>query len=136
MLPNTSDWLGRFRTVQQAGNDYLLDRELQRAKTFAGIAGVHVQDQAVTESMGGITDHGFETLAPSDRMIALTRRRILDAATALSERGTPPPGAATPDAYGRVRGGYFVAPDTRSWPEVYHQQLATVRDAGATAAAE
>jgi phthalate 4,5-dioxygenase len=136
MLPNPTDWLGRFRSVQNAGNDYLLDRDVQRSRTFAGIDGVHVQDQAVTESMGAITDHGFETLAPSDRMIAMTRRRILEAAKALAENGTPPPGAATPEAYGRVRGGYFVAPETRPWPEVYHQQLPAVREAGATQAAE
>ena len=28
-----------------------------------------MQDQAVTESMGEITDHEFEHLAPSDQMI-------------------------------------------------------------------
>jgi hypothetical protein len=32
--------------------------------------------------------------------------------------------------------GYFVAPETRPWPEVYHLQLAAVGAAGATAAAE
>jgi phthalate 4,5-dioxygenase len=136
MLPNTTDWLGRFRPVQNRANDYLIDREVQRQRTFAGIEGVHVQDQAVTESMGTITDHAFENLAASDRMVAMTRRRILEAAKALAENGQPPPGAASPEAYGRVRGGYFVAPETKVWPDVYHQQLAAVRDAGATQAAE
>ena len=137
LLPNTTDWLGRYRTVQNAQNDFLIDREVQRTKSFTGIDGIHIQDQAVTESMGLITDHSFENLAVSDRMIAITRRRLLDAAKALAETGTLPPGAGpAADAYGRVRGGYFVAPETRPWPDVYHQQLASVGAAGASVAAE
>ena len=54
MQPNTTDWLGRFRTVQNASNDYLIDREQQRGKSFTGIEHIHIQDQAMTESMGGI----------------------------------------------------------------------------------
>ena len=136
LLPNTTDWLGRYRCVQTAENDFLIDREVQRTQSFTGIEGIHVQDQAVTESMGAITDHSFENLAISDRMIAITRRRLLEAAKALAEAGTPPPGAAAPDAYGRVRGGYFLAPEARQWPDVYHQQLAAIGDAGANVAAE
>jgi phthalate 4,5-dioxygenase len=136
MLPNSTDWLGRWRSQQNFGNDYLLDRAKQRASSFTGIANIHIQDQAVTESMGDITDHSFENLAVSDRMIAVTRRRILQAAKDLAENGALPPGAATPDAYGRVRGGYFTAPESRQWPEVYHHQLALVRNQDATAAAE
>jgi phthalate 4,5-dioxygenase oxygenase subunit len=136
LLPNSTDWLGRYRSAQNFANDYLIDREAQRTKSFTGIENIHIQDQAVTESMGDITDHAFETLAASDRMIAVTRRRLLNAAMALAEHGTPPPGAATPEAYGRVRGGYFVAPEARAWPEVYQQQLAAVRDQGGSEAAE
>lgn len=136
LLPNSTDWLGRFRSVQNIANDYLIDRDLQRTKTFTGIRHIHIQDQAVTESMGEITDHSFENLAASDRMIALTRRRLLSAAKALEEQGVLPPGAAAPEAYGRVRGGFFVAPDTRPWPEVYHRQLAAVSSADASEAAE
>jgi phthalate 4,5-dioxygenase oxygenase subunit len=136
LLPNTTDWLGRYRAVQNFENDYLIDRDAQRSKNFTGIENIHIQDQAVTESMGDITEHGLETLAPSDRMIAVTRRRLLTAAKALAEQGTPPPGAGTPEAYGRVRGGFFVAPETRAWPEVYHQQLTAVGATGASAAAE
>jgi phthalate 4,5-dioxygenase oxygenase subunit len=137
LLPNSTDWLGRFRCVQNSANDYLVDRSVQRTRSFTGIEGIHVQDQAVTESMGPITDYGFETLAASDRMIAITRRRLLLAAKALAEQGALPPGAANADAYGRTRGGFFLAPETRRWPDVYHLQLAAVQGAaGATVAAE
>ena len=37
-------------------NDYLIDREVQRTKTYSGIDGISQQDQMVTESMGAITD--------------------------------------------------------------------------------
>ncbi len=134
--PNTTDWLGRFRSVQSFANDYFIDRELQRSTSFTGIEHIHIQDQAITESMGDITDRSFENLAASDRMIAITRRRLLMAAKALAENGTLPPGAATPAAYGRVRGGFFVAPETRPWPEVYHRQLAVVRNKDGIEAAE
>ncbi len=30
LLPNTSDWYGRFRQISSLGNDFLIDRELQR----------------------------------------------------------------------------------------------------------
>jgi hypothetical protein len=47
-----------------------------------------------------------------------------------------PPGSNTPDSYGRERGGFFTAPTSRAWLEVYHHQLATVRNRGTTEAAE
>jgi phthalate 4,5-dioxygenase len=134
LLPNTTDWLGRFRCVQRSENDYLLDRAAQRTRSFTGIDGIHQQDQAVTESMGPITDHAWENLAASDRMVVATRRRLIEAAKALAENGTPPPGSA--EAYGRMRGGYFLAPATRGWPDVYHAQLAEMGAASASQAAE
>ena len=124
LLPNTTDWLGRFRSSLNSGNDYNLDREAQRTRSFTGIEGVHYQDQAVTESMGPITDHSWEHLAASDRMLMSVRRRILAAARDLAEKGILPPGsAADADAYGRMRAGFFLAPESRQWPDVYHQQV-------------
>ena len=64
-----------------------------RATTiYSGIDGIHLQDQAITESMGGIVDHALEHLAPSDQMITRTRRRLLMAARALRDKGVLPPG--------------------------------------------
>ena len=138
LLPNTTDWLGRFRCEQNLPNDYRIDRQAQRTRSFTGIEGIHIQDQAVTESMGPLTDHSWETLAPSDRMIAVTRRRLLVAAKALAETGALPPGSgARAEAYGRVRGGFFLAPETRRWPDVYQAQLAACSGgAGSPVAAE
>ena len=80
--PTTSDWFGRFRLRPNASNDYFVDREKQRRKdTFTGIEGVHIQDQAVTESEGPIFDRSKEHLGSSDAMIMRTRRRLMKSAT-------------------------------------------------------
>src|SRR5260370_7564011 len=91
-LPNTTDWYGRWRLRQNPSNDWMIDRAAQQSgEIFTGIASIHGQDQAVTESMGGITDHGFENLGPSDLMVAPTPPRLLGAPRALAKAGTLPP---------------------------------------------
>jgi phthalate 4,5-dioxygenase len=83
----------------------------------------HRQDQAVTESMGGITDHAFENLAPSDLMIARTRRRLLRAARALAKDGTVPPCVDNPGIYTQVRSGDFLADTKIAWRDAYDMQM-------------
>ena len=103
----------------------MIDREAQRTKTiYSGIDGIHLQDQAITESMGPVTDHTFEHLAPSDQMITRTRRRLLMAARALREKGVAPPGAENPEIFRNVRGGYLLTDDTGPWQEIYAKELA------------
>ncbi|HEV2955165.1 MAG TPA: (2Fe-2S)-binding protein, partial [Xanthobacteraceae bacterium] len=124
-LPNTSDWFGRWRLAANAGNDWTMDREAQRNNTiYSGIDGIHLQDQAITESMGPITDHTFEHLAPSDQMITRTRRRLLIAARALREKGVAPPAAEDPGVFRAVRSGYLDSNDDGPWQEVYAKELA------------
>jgi phthalate 4,5-dioxygenase oxygenase subunit len=125
MLPNTTDWLGRWRMARNESNDWGMDREAQRSnRIFCGIDGVHLQDQAICESMGPITDHAFEHLAPSDHMITRTRRRLLLAARALRDQGTRPPGADDASIYRAARSGYFASADEgRPWQEVYASTL-------------
>jgi phenylpropionate dioxygenase-like ring-hydroxylating dioxygenase large terminal subunit len=90
-LPNTTDWYGRFRAVAGASNDYLIDRELQKTASYTGIGSIFLQDQAATESMGAIYDRSQERLGSSDAMVIRTRKRLLDAARALRDRGQVPP---------------------------------------------
>jgi hypothetical protein len=124
-LPNTTDWLGRWRLAAHAGNDWGIDRAAQRDNTiYSGIEGIHLQDQAITESMGPIVDHELEHLAPSDQMITRTRRRLLMAARALRDGGVRPPGVEDPEVFRGARSGYFVSDDQRGWPEIYAGQLA------------
>jgi phthalate 4,5-dioxygenase len=124
MHPNTSDWLGRFRCMQTLANDYLIDREAQREnRIYSGIENISMQDQAVTESMGPITDRAREHLAPSDVMIARTRRRILRAARDLANNGTLPPGVSDPFVYRLARSGEMVVAFNESWEETYKSKL-------------
>lgn len=118
-LPASSDWYGRWRPVQSAANDYMIDRDAQRRdEIYSGISHIHMQDQAVTESMGPIVDHSFEHLAPSDQMITRTRRRLLMAARALRDAGTVPPCVDQPDLYRRIRSGERLA-EADDWLAAY-----------------
>jgi hypothetical protein len=128
-LPHTTDWLGRWRLAANAGNDWRIDRDAQRTNAiYSGIDNIHLQDQAVTESMGPITDHGFEHLAPSDQMVTRTRRRLLLAARALREKGALPPGVEDPDVFRGARSGHLIREDNSPWQEIYAKELtASVR---------
>jgi phenylpropionate dioxygenase-like ring-hydroxylating dioxygenase large terminal subunit len=122
-LPNTTDWLGRFRPVQRAANDYQIDREAQRNNTiYTGIVHIAMQDQAITESMGEIVDHSFEHLAPSDQMITRTRRRLLLAARALRDHGTAPPTVDDPGLFQKIRSGERIL-KTEDWKEAYEDGM-------------
>jgi hypothetical protein len=123
-LPNTTDWYGRWRLAGNERNDWLVDREAQKhGGIFTGIVGIQAQDQAITESMGPITDHGFENLGPSDIMVARTRRRLLRAARAFKKDGTVPPGVDDPGTYLAVRSGDFLADAKISWRDAYAMQM-------------
>jgi nitrite reductase/ring-hydroxylating ferredoxin subunit len=114
-LPNTTGWLGRWRLADHLDNDYNIDREVQRNGSFTGIDGVNLQDQAVTESMGSITDRTKENLGTGDLMVARTRRRIIRACLDMME-GTPPPTVDKPELY-RTRSGGILLPRSVDWWE-------------------
>jgi hypothetical protein len=128
-LPNTTEWHGRWRLKARPENDWVVDREAQKTGgNFTGITGIHQQDQAITESMGPVTDHLFEHLAPSDRMIMATRRRLLKAARALVKEGAVPPGVDDPELMYAVRSGDFVTEARLGWRQAYDRQMrASVR---------
>ncbi|MDM0021898.1 Rieske 2Fe-2S domain-containing protein [Variovorax saccharolyticus] len=122
--PISTEWLGRWRLKANESNDWTLDREAQQNNSiYSGIENIHLQDQAVTESMGGITDHDFEHLGPSDQMIARTRRRLLKAARALAEKKTVPPGVDNPEVFLKSRSGYFVVDEGIDWLQAYEDQV-------------
>ena len=123
-LPNTNDWFGRWRPIARWENDFEIDRDAQRLNIiYSGIKMVFMQDQAVTESMGGITDHAFEHLVSSDQMIARTRRRVLKAALSLQDEGKLPPGVSNPEAMWRARSGTFHTEAHEDWQVAYEKNL-------------
>ena len=126
--PNTTDWYGRFRCAANAGNDYQIDRKAQQKNvSYTGIDAIFLQDQAVTESMGAIYDRTQERLGSSDQMVIRTRKRLIDAARALRDHGTVPPGVDDPGVY-QVRSGGAILPRGANWLEATRE----LRRAGVT----
>ena len=131
LQPNTTDWFGRYRMTAEAENDYLIDRDDQREKSYTGIEGIHAQDQCVTESMGNIVDRSFENLAPSDIAVARNRRMLITAAKAFAETGKRPPSMDNPALYGAIRGGYYTTTEAGDWLQLHREAVATLRQAPA-----
>jgi hypothetical protein len=118
LLPNTTDWYGRFRTAANAENDFLIDRDLQRARQgpdgYSGIATVQTQDQAMTNSEGLVYDRSTEHLGTSDTMIIRTRRRLMTAARTFADTGVTPMTVEHPEWY-RIRSGSTLLPMDADW---------------------
>jgi hypothetical protein len=113
---NTTDWYGRFNMIQNMANDYLIDRQAQRAmQSYTGIPGIRQQDMAVTESMGPIFDREKERLGTTDALIIRTRRRMINAARALEEQAVTPPGVDNPELYRQRSGGVLLPRDVNWW---------------------
>jgi phenylpropionate dioxygenase-like ring-hydroxylating dioxygenase large terminal subunit len=115
-LPDSSEGLGRWRLAANATNDYQIDRDMQRTVNYTGINGIHLQDQAITESMGHIYPRTQEHLGTSDRMVILTRRRAIAAAKAFAETGELPLCIEHPELY-MVRSGGVILPRNTDWLE-------------------
>jgi phthalate 4,5-dioxygenase len=100
---------GTYRPLANKDNNYLIDREAQRAKkTFSGVKGIAMQDASLQESMGTICDRTKERLGTSDAAIIMARRRLLDAARKLQEGAYDPP-ALDPSTH-RVRSTAVLLP--------------------------
>jgi len=83
---------GTFRPIANRDNNYLIDRQAQKAGTSSsGVKGIAMQDASIQESMGPVADRGRENLVLTDRGISLARRQLMKAAIEL-EAGTSPPG--------------------------------------------
>jgi len=120
-LPNTTDWYGRHRSDQNMANDFLIDRENQRNNvSYTGIAGIRIQDCAVTESMGKINDRTTEHLGTTDQFIIRTRRRLVAMAKAHQDQGVVPAGVDHPEFY-RQRSGEMVIPRQKDWWVAYEE---------------
>ncbi len=59
-----------FRLKANKSNDYFIDRQTQKTKTFTGIKGINTQDFALQEGMGPITDRSQEHLGTSDKAMS------------------------------------------------------------------
>ena len=114
-LPDGTGWLERHRFEANKANDYFIDRDAQKSKSFTGIVGIHIQDQAITESMDPVVDRTRERLGTSDGMIIKTRQRLINAARSLQE-GVPAPAVDNPEVY-QVRSGGVILHRDVDWLE-------------------
>jgi phthalate 4,5-dioxygenase oxygenase subunit len=124
-LPNTTDWFGRWRLVNNAGNDWLIDREAQRSGgVFSGITGLNVQDTAMGGMLGTISDRTHEHLVASDVMIVRARRKLLRLIETLAaDKSAELPGVDDPAVYRGHRAGNFVAPNGKPFREAYEELI-------------
>ena len=110
-----------FRSKQSRANNYLLDRQAQKTKSFTGIAGINTQDRAVQESMGRIVDRSREHLGPADRAIIQARRLLLQAIKTVQEGGTPDGLAPT---YYPVQAAEGVIAREANWRDIFTPETA------------
>jgi phthalate 4,5-dioxygenase oxygenase subunit len=112
---------GTYKPVQNMSNDYLMDRQAQKAGiTFSGVDGLANQDAAVQESMGPIQDRTRENLVSTDNFIIMTRLRLMKAARAL-DQGVAPPGVDP--ASHRVRSAAMVLPPDAPYLDSFKEAI-------------
>lgn len=115
---------GTYLPIENASNDYLIDRAAQKMSTYTGIKSIPAQDFAVQSDMGGpIMDRSQEHLVSSDQAIIRVRKRLLDAARELLE-GNEPVEAKNGQAY-RVRSLDIVLPAKTTFEEGATEHLAS-----------
>jgi hypothetical protein len=112
--PATAEPYGDVRTAASRDNDYFMDWDVHATRMYCGIPGFGVQDQAVQESQGAVVDRSVERLGTSDTAIIHVRRRLMAAARALRDHGTPAPGLAAPGSF-CVRSASVVLPPEVPW---------------------
>ena len=88
----------KYRPLSNSSNDYNIDREEQRYRTFTGIKGIGEQDMGTQESMGALTWRAGEHLGSSDSAIIAYRRRLLTECRNLQE-GVESYAATHPECY-------------------------------------
>jgi hypothetical protein len=120
-------WAGRGPTGEQMvrhqtrENDWLIDREAQRTKSFTGISGLNTQDLAVQESMGRIVDRRREHLGSTDMAVIMARQIMFDAVKSVAEDMDPP--GVHPASYRGVRAADVVLPKGVRWQEAAGAEL-------------
>lgn len=111
--------------LRNRSNDYLIDRNEQKLRTFTGITGVSEQDACIQDSQGYIADRTREHLGPTDIGIVRFRRTVLDGVKQLAQ-GKEPAAASKPAGYA-VRSGGTVAPAAQPLAEVMKERFGDAR---------
>jgi len=118
------DMLPGYRLKRNASNHYLIDRELQKRKTFTGISGINTQDYALQETMEKpLPDRSKERLGTADIAIIAARQLLLEAAKQL-ENGDKDLRGIDPSTHNNVRGcDKIVPPGNIDWRTALESDL-------------
>jgi len=126
-------WLGRGTDHYVPGsywlklspaNDFNIDREVQRTRTFTGIEGINTQDFAIQTGMGRIVRREEEALGSTDLAIRTARKLLLEAADAVKADWDPR--GADPQTHNRVRGADLYVPPGSDWRDASKDVTAAV----------
>ncbi len=109
--------------IRNRGNDYLIDRDEQKHRSFTGVKGIAEQDAMAQDSQGLIVDRTREKLSPTDVAVVRFRRVMLEAAKALQAGKEPV--AARLDAQYCLRAGGAIASIMLPFDEVMIQRFGT-----------
>ena len=113
---------GTYRPLANKDNDYLIDREAQKAGiTYSGVEGIAMQDASLQESMGPIVDRTKENLVSTDNGIIMARHRLMKATRALAEKGITPPGVDP--SHHQVRSAAVVLPPDQAFKDAAKEDL-------------
>ena len=107
-----------YRSRRNRGNHWQQDRAaMRRGESFSGIKGVNMEDFAMAESMGAISDRTQEHLGTTDLAVVHMRRMMLRSLEKF-EAGEQPVGLAEPVPYQDLRADDKVIPLETSWQTV------------------
>jgi phenylpropionate dioxygenase-like ring-hydroxylating dioxygenase large terminal subunit len=105
---------GTYVPLANKSNDYLIDREAQKAGIYySGVESIAIQDASLQESMGAICDRSKEMLVSTDRGIMMARRKLFEAIGKLEEGVGPPPGV-DPESH-KVRSASILLPQDQPY---------------------
>ncbi|MSQ10678.1 MAG: aromatic ring-hydroxylating dioxygenase subunit alpha [Dehalococcoidia bacterium] len=106
----------KHRPRQSRENDYEIDREDQKNKTYTGITNGSIQDRGIQETMGAIYNRTVEHLGSADTAIIMMRRLLMRLARDLQAGREPY--AATHGELLTVRSAGFLADEGASFVEL------------------
>jgi nitrite reductase/ring-hydroxylating ferredoxin subunit len=113
---------GTYRLKRNPSNDYLIDREVQRTRTFTGIEGINTQDMALQETMEKpFVDRSKERLGTADSAIIAARQLLLEASRDV-EQGKRPRGV-DPSTHNNIRAIDKFIPAGANWREELKEDL-------------
>lgn len=106
-----------FIAYRNKSNDYLIDRDDQKHRSFTGVKGLAEQDAMIQETQGPIVDRTNEMLTATDAAVVRFRRLMIEGARNLREQGTEPIAPWLHDSY-HARPGSWIAAEGMPFEDV------------------